>query len=222
MTEARTSCSDLADRWRRFCEAMLGELRPETGGWWRSGAFWLLSWVMRRRMRREAALAAEMIKAMMDEVLGILEQVRTGTLPAVSEAGDRRPRGRETTTVTSGGAMDSGFRRNDGYTPTVAGGGAMDSGLRRNDGYTPTVTGGGAMDSGLCRNDGYTPTVAGGGAMDSGFRRNDGYEGPRAAPRGRPVQRQGTRKRQAGWLRAVDVVRFDLAPWARPPPALPG
>jgi len=117
MTEHRVSTStDLAGRWRRLCEAMLGELRPESGWWWRSGAFWLLSWVVRRRVRREAAALAEMIQAMMQEVLTALEAFQAGKLPPVAQ-----PEGARRTGIACGSLLDSGPRSSRGQA------------LRRND-----------------------------------------------------------------------------------------
>jgi len=197
MTENRASTpTDLAGRWRRLCEAMLGELRPETGSWWRSGAFWLLSWVMRRRVQREAAALAAMIQGMMAEVLATLEAFQAGKIPPVAqpEAGAEAA-GTRTAAMPGRGAM--GDR-------TFAGAGlgfdAMDSRFRGNDGYlcgeradtsfSGAGLGCGAMDSspgstrGLRGNDGYGDgerahaglTGAGPcyGTLDSGLRRNDG------------------------------------------------
>jgi len=196
MTENRAfTPTDLADRWRRFCEAMLGELRPETGRWWRSGAFWLLSWVMRRRMRREAAAAAAMIQAMMQEVLAALEAVGKGKVVAVAEpevgpdGGSAAERVREVG-IPAGGTLDSGIRRNDGFgkdgndgcsyggraDPACAGGGpscgTLGSGFRRN-GYSEDGNDG-CLDGGRA-DSAITGADAGCGALDSGLRRNDEY-----------------------------------------------
>ena len=108
--------TDLADRWRRLCEAMLAELRPESGWWWRSAAFWLLSWVMRRRMRREAEAAAAFIQGAMTEVLAALEAFRAGKILPVAppeagldaEGAEARPL--EPAAGTRGTVMDSRFR----------------------------------------------------------------------------------------------------------------
>jgi len=222
MTENRVSTpTDLADRWRRFCEALLGELRPETGSWWRSGAFWLLSWVMRRRMRREAEAAAAFIQAAMQEVLAALEAVQAGKLAAVAppEVGadgggtEARPleRAARASTVPCGGPVESSFRVDDEYEGAHAGletagpcRGTLDSGprsslgqaRRRNDEY-----GGRGSDG---ENEGADGVVAGGIALDSspgstrGLRGNDGPVRPV-----RPV-RSGLQR--------------GLTPWARPPP----
>ena len=203
MTENRASPStDLAGRWRRLCEAMLGELRPETGSWWRSGAFWLLSWVMRRRIRREAEALAAMIQGMMQEVLTALEAFQAGKIPPVAppaacaddaEGGERRAPERAAPTrrigVPCGRAMDATLRGNDGF------GGDAD-GARDRDGSGERAQG--------------TLTAAdpGCGAQDSGLRRNEAYVG----------ERGGAQTRHPCCRGGPAIVPRALMPRARSPP----
>ena len=72
---------DLADQFRRLCEAVIDGLRAE--GWgWLGAPLALLTWIRTRRMRKEAEASAQYVKALMDEFLLLLQQFREGKLPA--------------------------------------------------------------------------------------------------------------------------------------------
>jgi len=80
MTENPTH-PDLAYHLRRLIETVKGACAEEGRWGWLAGPVALLTWIRTRRERREAAMAMEAVKGLLEGLLGLLEDFRAGRLP---------------------------------------------------------------------------------------------------------------------------------------------
>ena len=80
MTENPTH-PDLAYHLRRLIETVKGACAEERRWGWLAGSVALLTWLRTRRERREAAMAMEAVKGLLEGLLGLLEDFRAGKLP---------------------------------------------------------------------------------------------------------------------------------------------
>jgi hypothetical protein len=72
---------DLAYHLRRLLEVVKGACAEEGRWGWLAGPVALLTWIRTRRERREAAMAMEAVKGLVEALLGLLEDFRAGKLP---------------------------------------------------------------------------------------------------------------------------------------------
>ena len=89
MTENPTH-PDLAYHLRRLLEVVKGACAEEGRWGWLAGPVALLTWIRTRRERREAAMAMEAVKGLLEGLLVLLEDFRAGRLPTQTtpEAGE--------------------------------------------------------------------------------------------------------------------------------------